>query len=148
MDEALKSEIIGKAREYWMAGRTQEAGTLIFEHIPVIHRPIWAANVLAVACSDNPTVPEIEAVLDFARNPEQWRHKTSNEAHGVFNAVRWRAINLPSSGQIYDKILSLAEDTAKVTYNAYQYSAPFDHWAGWYIAVNLKHIEEQVGALR
>ena len=41
-------------------------------------------------------------------------------------------------------MLILAENVAKVTYNAYGYAAPFDHDAGWFIGAIFLSVAEQV----
>jgi len=134
------ADAIDQARAYWQSGHQLHAGCILYERVPRELRPVWAASVLAAACRHIPMVPEIEAVLTFARNPNEWGDGAEGkcaEAHGFFDAVRARTLQCENRNRLYKSILVLAENVAKVTYNVYGYPAPFDHDAGWRIAQNL-----------
>lgn len=133
----MKQRLIDKVQEHWKAGRSLEAGRLLYENIPVELRPAWAAEVLAIARSHVPPIPEVEAVLEIASNPSRWP-----EARETFRAVR--KLTLQAEEPLYEGVLILAENVAKVTYNSSGHPPPFDHDSGWWIAQNLKYIIEQV----
>lgn len=133
----MKQEFIEEAQEHWQAGRSLEAGQLLYEHIPIKLRPAWAAEALALACSHVPTIPEVEAVLEIANDPPRWP-----EARDAFLAVR--KLTLQAEEPLYEGVLILAENVAKVVYNASGRSPPFDHDAGWWIAQNLKYMTKQI----
>jgi len=143
MEETQRRIIIRKAEDLWNANHPLEVGRLLFERIPREARPAWAAEILEVARGRIPPIPEVEAVIVFARSPETWGNGSdskSREAHNFFGAVRQYALKHKSKDTLLQNVLSLAENVAKVTYNAYGYGAPFDHNAGWRIAANLKNI--------
>jgi hypothetical protein len=82
---------------------------------------------------------EVRAVREIALAPTRWY-----EAHQAFQAVRKLVIAAESTAAkaIGPElgILYLAENVAKVTYNASGRSAPFDHDAGWWVAKNARWI--------
>jgi hypothetical protein len=132
--------LLDEARGHWNAGRSLEAGRLLFERIPMELRPAWAASVLDIALSYLPTIPEVEAVLQIAEDPSRWP-----EAYEAFSAVRALTLQAEgqAGGQLYPQVLGLAELVAKVTYNASEDIAPFDPDSGWWIAVVLKNIVDE-----
>jgi hypothetical protein len=99
----------------------------------------WAFSTPAfesVACL--PVIPpEVEAVREIARSPGRWA-----EAHAAFSAVRNLVLLVEKRSDERPRpehgILYLAENVAKVTYNASAPRAPFDHDAGWWIAKNAR----------
>lgn len=122
------------ARELWESGRPGEAGCELYERIPKIHWPGWAVDVLELVALQVSPIPQVQAVLAFARDPEKWRHEHYLLAHQVFDAVRQCSIEHQPPDRLGEAVLILAENVAKVTYNAYGYPAPFDHHAAWKIA--------------
>lgn len=145
MEESLKRQVVHEAQELWNAGHSLEAGKLIFEHIPREHRPAWAAGVLEIARGYFPPSREIEAVLEFAKNPDRWGKGEEGrwrEAHRIIDAVN----NFPylPPEPFPQTIVTLAKNVGKVVYNAQGYPAPFDHDAGWEIAETLKQIVQGV----
>jgi len=133
----MKQEFIDKARERWQAGHSLEAGRLLYEHIPSRLRPVWAAKVLDVAQSWVSTAPEVALVIEIAKDPSRWP-----EARDAFLAVR--ELTLQAGDPLCEGLLMLAENVAKVTYNASGHSPPFDQDAGWWIVQNLKYLTEQI----
>lgn len=133
--------LVDEAREHWDEGRLLEAGRLLYERIPIELRPVWAAEVLAIACNHLPIIPEVETVLEMASDPSRWP-----EAYETFSAVR--DLTLQAEGQAvgrpYLEVLWLVELVAKVTYNASGGPAPFDPDSGWWVAVALLDIVDQV----
>ena len=151
MELLLKQKIIRSAKESWDQRNLIEAGMLLFERIPLSFRPLWGADILDFASQRISNIAQIQNVIAFARMPDEWANSTSTDkrkkAHNFFDSVR-RLTSEEEQKDIKDKryinLLSLAENVAKVTYNAYGYDAPFDHHAGWWIVVNSKIIAEIV----
>src|SRR5262249_32697436 len=134
-----------QARQFWDNSRPSDCGPIIFDHISRKNRPLWAADILDLAKGRIPVVPSVELVLNFARQPEQWILKTRIEAHDVVRAVqRFRHERQFPHGSLFDRVLGLAVNVAKVTFNARGYPGGFDHDAGWYIASYLKAIVDKV----
>jgi len=129
---------IAQAQRDWEAGRALDAGRLIYERIPPRQRPGWAARALEAVRGLIPKTPEIDSVLEIARDPARWR-----AAHAAFTAVR--ALTLEAKDPLVEAVLHLAENVAKVTYNASGGPAPFDHDAGWWVAQNLHGIISRGG---
>lgn len=149
MNPILKQKIIRSARHSWERGNLIEAGMLLYERISHVSRPLWGADVLEFASQRTSKTREIQNVIAFARTPEEWAKSTSrakdSKARDFFHAVRLLTIEedrKATGNTLYTSILLLAENVAKVTYNAYGYNAPFDHDAGWWIAANLKGIAD------
>ena len=151
MDSLLKQKIIRSAKHSWDTGDLIEAGRLLFERIPCASRPFWGADILEFASQRVSKAPDIQNVITFARTPEEWANSTSREkrsnAHDFFNAVRQITLEedrKDNADQVYRNVLLLAENVAKVTYNAYGYHAPFDHDAGWWVVSILKNVVDLV----
>jgi len=141
-------EAIALARAHWESGCGLDAGRILYERVPRRLRPLWGASALRAASRFIPEIPEIEAVLAFAENPDKWGDGAENkeeQAHGFFDAARILALEYQDKDRPLESILILAENVAKVTYNAYGYPALFDHDAGWLIVAALMYIAEQVG---
>jgi hypothetical protein len=134
------------AREEWKAGRTLEAGRILHEHLQPQQRPGWAAAALELVRPHFPAVPEIEAVLEIARCSSRWP-----EGHAAFDAVRGLTLQAERSAPhdlrhpLYYSFLMLAENTAKVTYNASGPNDPFDLDSGWWVASCLRGLVDLVG---
>jgi hypothetical protein len=126
-----------EARAAWERGDVLRAGRLLHPDLPIAERPKWAARVLAAACGDRRLPRELRRVLDIAADPSRWR-----EAHDVFTAVRLLTLEQEKAGAGRDRkleaLLYLAENTAKVIYNATGAPAPFDAACGERIARNAK----------
>jgi hypothetical protein len=133
MDVEWKTE----ARREWEAGSALKAGEVFYEHLRNDERPRWAGSILALASRLAPATPEIEAVLLIAGAPARW-----HEAKKAFQAVR--RLTLRTTDPLYENLLLLAENAAKVTYNASGSSAPFDADSGWWIAESMRSIIDLV----
>jgi hypothetical protein len=130
-------------RAMWAGGRALDAGRLLFESVPPAEQPAWAARLVVLCRRLAPRVAPVENVLAIAADPARW-----DEAHAAFRAVRARTVRFERPGApprpIALGVLFLAELTAKVTYNASAPIGPFDEDSGWWLAVNLRSIVEQV----
>ncbi len=129
---------IAQAQRDWEAGRALDAGRLIYERIPTRHRPAWAARVLELVRDLAPSSPEIDQVLAVARDPARWQ-----EAKQVFQAIR--EVRQRTEDPLLESVLSLAENVAKVTYNASGAPTPFDRDAGWRVADGLWTVISKAG---
>jgi hypothetical protein len=102
-------------------------GQQIFENIPNEIGPGWAGLLLSRFDNYIKTIPiPIKELFPIIDNPDRWK-----EAHGQFDKIRRFLLN----NKDYDPevYLLLAENAAKVTYNASGESAPFDKDSGWHI---------------
>src|SRR4051812_18878531 len=127
MDSVQKQQIVNQAKDFWDRGVPVKAGMLIFERIPLEKRADWAVNILDFIYQHFNPIPEIDAVVEFARRAELWPKLRYREAHGLFDAVRVRSLNLSPIDPLDEKISRFAENTAGITYSSRQYPAPFDH---------------------
>jgi len=138
----MKQDIILEVSNCWSSGRAFEAGRILYEYLPNDQRPLWAARILAHCLQLIRSVREIDTIYEIAMDKTRWK-----EAHEAFGALREFALNPErsrSTDEIYAGVLDLAENTAKVAYNASGEAAPFDHNAGWRIISNLRHIVDKV----
>src|SRR5262245_20950773 len=139
----MKQKYIDEAYLHWKSGQPLEAGRILYEHIEVKHRPSWAGEILELCKDLISSVSEIDAVHKIAQDQNRWQ-----EAHGAFRAVRTLTLQAEKSKNkdaIYAGMLYLAENAAKVTYNASGEDAPFDHDVGWWLVSNLRFIVDQIG---
>jgi hypothetical protein len=136
----MNARIVQEARRHWDAGRALDAGRVVYEAIPPHRRPLWAARVLRLVCELIPPVPEINAVLSLAAEPARWAN-----AHDAFRAMRRLTLQVEGKDPLREGVLFLAENVAKVTYNAAGCPAPFDADAGWWIAQNVHFLAERLG---
>lgn len=137
----------------WEAGESDRAGRAIYDAIPNQLRPGWAADILELVCSRLPAVPDqVRAVVEIGRNPRRFRG-----AHAAFSGVR--ALTLAegesgAGGPEYAAMLGVAEDAAKVIYNASGVrepirpgeQAPFDEECGYWLARSLCHLARACGS--
>jgi hypothetical protein len=140
-------QALAKATEDWEAGRTEQAGRLIFENIPVDDRVPWASSILEfVVNRTGLKIPAIDDCLSVAKRPVKW-----TKAKEIFNALRAVTLQLEKTksrtkqqdirlGQVL-----LAELVAKIIYNETDPLGPFDEDSGWWIAPNLKYCLDLIG---
>ena len=138
----MATETVSKALELWNNDQATKAGWLLYEHIPLADRPFWAARILDLCRSLTQSRPEVDAVYEIATRPADW-HK----GHDAFRNVRRLTIHYESAepkNEVYGGLLYLAENVAKVTYNATSPSAPFDHDAGAWVVTCLRYLVKKV----
>lgn len=138
----MKSKIIDEAFDYWSSKKPLESGRIIYNQIPNDQRPIWAAEILNLCRRLTSSVPEIDAVYEIALNQQRWK-----EAHDAFSRVRNLTLAFEKSkskNSVYGGLLYLAENTAKVIYNASGEPAPFDYDSGWWLVSNLRYIVDEI----
>ena len=138
----MKLERTHEAYDLWISGEAVFAGKIVYEQLPVQERPLWAARLLSRCAKLIPSIASVEKVIEVALTPSLW--PTARE---VFDAVQMLTLknerqSAPSS--LYQPVLYLAENVAKVTYNATGLSAPYDHNSGWKIVEIVRQIVDQV----
>ena len=99
----MKQRWIDQAQEHWDAERPLETGRLLCRHIPLELRPVWAAEILAIAYSHIPTIPEIETILEIAHDRSRWP-----EAREAFSAMR--KLTLQVEDPLYEGVFFMAEN--------------------------------------
>jgi hypothetical protein len=107
------------AKEYWDCEKATLAGKIVFEKIGNSRRPRWAARILKFV-SNGYQDPLVNYVLEIAVDSERW-----HEGREVFRKIREQTLKKGVP------LLSLAEKTAKIIYNATEPPAPFDWHTGW-----------------
>lgn len=130
------------AKPAWASGLDLDAGRILYEALATAQRPRWAAGVLRTACSRVASPTPVSHVLEIADEPSRWR-----DGHKAFSAVRALTLDSERTRKGRDAIgalLHLAENAAKVVYNASGAPAPFDHDAGWWIAPCLRAVVRAV----
>ena len=104
-----------------------QIGRQIFDNIPNEIKPGWAGLILS--CFDNylKSIPTpIFELYSIINNQDNWK-----KAHNQFNKIR--QFLLDHKNYQPEAYLLLAENVAKVTYNASNEPAPFDNDSGWWI---------------
>lgn len=104
-----------------------DAGKAIFEDIPNDLRPGWAGLVLTRVNNYTKQIPDpIKGLLQIIDEQGRWK-----EAHAQFSKIREFLLTHKSFKP--ESYLLLAENVAKVTYNASGEAAPFDKDSGWWL---------------
>lgn len=105
-----------------------KAGETVYSRVANDDRPAWAAGILSACCDPCNSVPDaLTHVVLLAGDRSRWP-----EAHDAFSAVR--QLTLAAERSCDDDpahyLLYVAENAAKVIYNASGSSAPFDGDSG------------------
>ena len=132
-----------KARRSWDSGDYLTAGRLLYDCLRVDERPRWASSALDVAREIVGSLPEVDELVALASAPERWP-----QARAIFDRLRQLTLRCErqEDGDLRLKgLLYLAENAAKVIYNASRAPAPYDHDAGWWIVSCLAHLLDVVG---
>jgi len=140
----MDASSIRAARVLWDAGKSLEAGRVLFEALPAGDRPFWAGAILQFCCEYAATIPpEVAAVLQLTHKRSEWHH-----GHEIFDALRRLTLRIERNEMPADAMLSgivaLAECVAKVTYNAISPGDPFDTDSGWWIVSNVDWIRQHI----
>jgi hypothetical protein len=135
---------LASAQLAWSEGRYLDAGAAIYEHLSAKERAIWASNLLSFCREHGPSVKPIDELLNLAAQPRRW-----NQANEAFYQVREITLFAEREPHKLDRrlrsMLYVAENAAKVIYNASGPEEPFDHDAGWWLAPCLQHFLTVVG---
>src|ERR1700723_139506 len=117
-----------RASEYRRTCQPLEAGRLIFETLPSADRPRWAGRILELAVHKSGLrVRAIESLRGVIQNPSAW-----SEGHRVFSSLRTETLKLErrwwrtARRELLLHLLCLAENVAKVVYNATDPPDEFD----------------------
>ena len=142
MNNLQKQQLSQEAQKLWQTNQAYEASKLIFEHIPREDRATWAGNILKAAYPHFPLAPDIEAVIQFTENANNWSQERQKEAMQIVDTVNRfsKRPPIPFPQLIYN----LAAMVGKITYNAQHFPAPYDHNAGWKIGEILKQIAQGI----
>jgi hypothetical protein len=98
-----------------------------FEKIPELEQPQWAWNILSKLTSYIKSPPaSVLELKEIVTDQGKWK-----DAHQQFTKIR--VFSLENEDFEPKSYLFLAEKVAKITYNASNEPAPFDHDSGWYI---------------
>ena len=101
-------------------------------------RPLWAADILdCCTCFLKPRPMEIPNLIILARDPERWQW-----ARVAFDDLRRMSLVMDRMPvrEVFAHIFNLAEDVAKITYNASNPATPFDEKCQWRIVVTAWNI--------
>jgi hypothetical protein len=135
-----KNVNLKQAAKYWQDGQPLEAGRIIFENLAPDARPKWAATILSLVVEKSgKRIEPIERLRRIAANPREWV-----QAHDAFSMLRESTLELERLSNRSDeqtlllRQLYLAENVAKVVYNATNPTDEFDEDSGWWIAPCLK----------
>lgn len=116
----------------WSQGRFLDCGRVLCEELSPEEQVRWATGLLKFCMQYGPSVPSIEHVAALADVPSDWRF-----AYAAFSDVRAITLAAEQAGASVDPLLKcmlyVAENTAKVIFNASGEPAPFDHDAGWWL---------------
>jgi hypothetical protein len=139
---SVMNETVRRALDLWNAGRATEAGELLCTQIPDAVRPFWAARILD-ACRRHTKFPlAVRVVSVIAKRRFLWRW-----GHVAFGEVRRLTLQwdeATTKDEVYGGLLCLAENVAKVTYNATNPRDPFDEDAGAWVVSCLRFIANKV----
>jgi len=138
----VTNEIISRALVLWNANRALEAGELLSTQIPDVVRPIWATRILDL-CRGRIRFPlAVHAVSFIAKHRFLWRW-----GHVAFDEVRCLTLRYEKSknkNELYGCLLYLAENCAKITYNATNPLDPFDDDVGAWMVSCLRYLVDKV----
>lgn len=104
-----------------------QIGRQIFDNIPNDIKPGWAGLILSRFDNYIKSIPTpVNELFSIIDNQENWK-----QAHNQFDKIR--RFLLDNKNYQPESYLLLAENVAKVTYNASNEPPPFDHDSGWWI---------------
>jgi|ERR1017187_7658949 hypothetical protein len=138
----MKLERTNEAYDHWISGEAILAGKIVYEQLPVQERPLWAARLLGRCAKLIPSVAAVEKTVEVALTPNLWPN--AREAFDAVRALSSKDERKQTPSALYAQVLLLAENTAKVSYNATGLSAPYDHNAGWKVVQVVRQIVDRV----
>ncbi len=142
MNNKQKQQLIQEAQKLWQTNQAYEASKLIFEYIPREHRATWAGTILKVAYPHFSPDPDIDAIIQFTENANDWSQNRQKEAMQIVDTVNRFSKRSPTP--FHQLIYNLAAMVGKITYNAQHLPAPYDHNTGWKIGEILKQIAQGI----
>ena len=120
----------------WIAGAdTAVMGRAPMEPLSPTNRVWRTAAVLEVCRREWPRIPEVDHVVDIAKDMTRW-----GEAHQAFDAVRRLTLleQEARTNETYCALLFVAEIAAETAYNAAGPADPFDADSAWWIVPNAR----------
>ncbi len=136
----IDAQSLQQIRELWERGQGVAAGQSIFERIEPADKPKWAASVLQfVLVRRGKWNAAIAQLIEIADDPAQWK-----QAKQLFLTLRDDVLELEGQHVLSDDErallceLYLAENVAKVIYNATDPPDEYDADSGWWIAECLR----------
>ena len=135
---------VDELKRLWDGGRGIQLGCVLYEALANDLRPAWAAEILALCHRQLLPVPAVDAVLAISKDAGRWE-----EGHAAFREVRQLTLAEQRShrnGPAYECLLSVAENAAKVVYNASGKPAPFDHESGYRLVASLHQFSGQIAS--
>lgn len=129
---------LSDAEYHWDGNRGYEAGILICPHVPCLLQPRWAFGILRLVIQKaGVSTPLFDELEEVALTPSKW-----GNAHRLFSEVRKvklkhdKMIGQTGAVDEFSSVLAIAEQTAKVIYNATSPLDKFDEDSGaWIIAM-------------
>lgn len=121
------------ARDRWLR-RDWRTLSSLDAAVPLAMRPIWAADIVAVARATTPDLPEdssaaMALLVQIGEDQERWHE--SRQAFQQLRALTLReAVGDQERPHAPTTALRVAESAAKVIYNATGLPAPYDRTAG------------------
>jgi hypothetical protein len=145
----MRKPNVTELRSQWESGNAMAVGSSVYEALGPADRVRLASELLRASVEPLPKPPAaITHVLAIAQDPARWR-----DAHDAFTSVRLltlEALQAKSRGhdeQIYEAVLYVAENAAKVIYNASGEPAPFDHDCGYWLVGCVHRLAHVVGSV-
>ena len=132
----FNNDTLTKALDFWDCRQPVEAGRSLFEAIKPSERAKWAVAVLRLAQERSTLVSQsIQHLLRISDDSGNWPL-----AKQVFSTLRAEVLKLERLQTLTDAqeegilCLYLAENVAKVLYNATNPPDEFDEDSGWWVA--------------
>ena len=126
----------------WNADQAREAGELICTQIPDAVRPFWAARILDLCRRRIRSPLAVHAVCFLAKRRFLWRW--GHVAFGEVRSLTLRYEDGKNKDEVYGGLLYLAENVAKVTYNATNPPDPFDDDVDAWVVSCLRYLVDKV----
>ena len=126
----------------WNADQALQADELICTQIADAVRPFWAARILDL-CRRRIWSPFAVYVVCFIAKRRlfwRWGHSALDEVRRL--TLRYE--DSKSKDEVYGGLLYLAENVAKVTYNATNPPDPFDDDAGAWVVSCLRYLVDKI----
>ena len=133
-----------RALAAWHDGDFYQCGEILSQSFNHRERQSWAAGVLREAVGYQEVSVVVGSLLDIVKDDSRWA-----EAKAEFNKIRSETIRLEETGGNLELlgIFHLAENVAKITYNAWCSNYEFDEDAGYWIpsCVNfiISHVRDE-----
>lgn len=136
------------AIEFWSKLDIYNASKNLFYSVPRAGRPKWAVSILRTVVGKlQLNVVAVNSLLDIGDNRAEW-----NMAKAIFKAIRYETLSIDASrnfagkfkAEVEHHVLLLAEEIAKLLYNATDPDDPFDDDVGEGVVTSTKAIVDMV----